>query len=88
MSPKLDDSLVTFLGEMNSPAGSSSSAILPQAMNLREANPSGDSSMGRSPPKELLKEAVIYLEEKVDDVEQKAESYIEAKVKEVKKGHL
>ena len=41
--------------------------------------------MGRSPPKELLKEAVLYLEAKVDDVEQKAESYIEPKVQEVKK---
>ena len=41
--------------------------------------------MGGSPPKELLKEAVVYLEEKVDDVEQRAESYVEAKVQEIKK---
>ena len=53
-------------------------------MDLREVNASGDSSMGGSPPKQLLKEAVLYLEEKVDDVEQRAESYVEAKVQEIK----
>ena len=57
MSPKMEDTLATFLGDMNKPAGSSSTAIIPQAMDLREANTSGDSSRGGSPPKELLKEA-------------------------------
>ena len=41
--------------------------------------------MEGSPPKQLLEEAVLYLEEKIDDVEQRAEQYVEAKVHEVKK---
>ena len=80
MSPKRDDTLSNFLGNMNLPAESSFTAIVPQTVDLREANASGDSSMGGSPPKQLLKEAVLYLEEKVDDVEQRAESLVEAKV--------
>ena len=40
--------------------------------------------MGQSPSKQLLNEAVVYLEEKVTDIEGQAEDYVQKKVHEVK----
>ena len=41
--------------------------------------------MEQSPPKELLKETMVYLQDKMTHIEGEAETYVQQKVHEVKK---
>ena len=84
MSSKYGASFSSFLGANTQPGSSSSAVVLANA-NLSEVATSGDSAMGQSPSKNLLKEAVLYLGEKVTNIEGEAEDYVQKKVHEVKK---
>ena len=59
-------------------------AVVPATTNLSGVATSGDFVMEQSPPKSLLKEAVVYLQEKVTHIEDEAETYVRRKIKEAK----